>query len=70
MTDWKKIIFEYICPTLGVFISTALYSAPVKVSTIVNGYQWNHGNDNDAKVDTDRVFLTFFRMFANILVAC
>mmetsp|Transcript_19466 Transcript_19466/g.48497 ORF Transcript_19466/g.48497 Transcript_19466/m.48497 type:complete len:127 (+) Transcript_19466:71-451(+) len=30
MTDWKKIIFEYICPTLGVFISTALYSAPVK----------------------------------------
>lgn len=35
MTNWKKVIFEYVCPTLGIFISTALYSAPVKVSGIV-----------------------------------
>ena len=35
MTNWRKVIFEYVCPTLGIFISTALYSAPVKVSGIV-----------------------------------
>lgn len=28
--DWKKIIFELVCPIIGIFISTALYSAPVK----------------------------------------
>ena len=38
MTNWKKITFEYVCPTIGVFISTALYSAPVKVSVYL-GYQ-------------------------------
>mmetsp|Transcript_24147 Transcript_24147/g.56962 ORF Transcript_24147/g.56962 Transcript_24147/m.56962 type:complete len:276 (-) Transcript_24147:2449-3276(-) len=30
MTNWNKIVFEYACPTIGIFISTALYSAPVK----------------------------------------
>jgi solute carrier family 50 protein (sugar transporter) len=29
MTDWSVIIFQYICPTIGVLISSALYSAPV-----------------------------------------
>lgn len=36
MTNWKKIIFEYACPSIGIFISTALYSAPVKVSTVLH----------------------------------
>lgn len=30
MTNWNKIVFEYICPSIGILISTALYSAPVK----------------------------------------
>ena len=28
--DWYTIIFEYVCPTLGVLISTCLYAAPVR----------------------------------------
>jgi len=35
MTNWNKVVFEYICPSIGILISTALYSAPVKVSTQV-----------------------------------
>mmetsp|Transcript_11226 Transcript_11226/g.18056 ORF Transcript_11226/g.18056 Transcript_11226/m.18056 type:complete len:299 (+) Transcript_11226:111-1007(+) len=27
--DWNVIIFEYVCPSLGVLISSALYAAPV-----------------------------------------
>lgn len=30
MTNWNKIVFEYICPSIGIVISTALYAAPVK----------------------------------------
>jgi len=30
MTDWNKIVFEYVCPSVGILISAALYSAPVK----------------------------------------
>jgi len=29
MTNWKVITFEYVCPSIGILISTALYSAPV-----------------------------------------
>jgi solute carrier family 50 protein (sugar transporter) len=29
MKDWNVIIFEYVCPSVGVLISSALYSAPV-----------------------------------------
>jgi len=29
MTNWKNITFEYVCPTIGIFVSTALYAAPV-----------------------------------------
>jgi solute carrier family 50 (sugar transporter) len=29
MKNWNVIIFEYVCPSVGVLISSALYSAPV-----------------------------------------
>jgi len=32
MTEWYKVITLYVCPSIGVVISTALYSAPVRVS--------------------------------------
>jgi solute carrier family 50 (sugar transporter) len=28
--DWNIIIFHYVCPTMGVLISTALYMAPLR----------------------------------------
>lgn len=28
--DWNVIVFQYVCPTLGVLISSALYAAPVQ----------------------------------------
>ncbi|OEU18582.1 hypothetical protein FRACYDRAFT_182833 [Fragilariopsis cylindrus CCMP1102] len=30
MTDWYKIVTLYVCPSIGIVISTALYSAPAK----------------------------------------
>mmetsp|Transcript_35561 Transcript_35561/g.36068 ORF Transcript_35561/g.36068 Transcript_35561/m.36068 type:complete len:277 (+) Transcript_35561:183-1013(+) len=30
MTEWYKVITLYVCPSIGVVISTALYSAPVR----------------------------------------
>jgi len=30
MSNYKNTFFEYVCPSIGIFVSTALYSAPVK----------------------------------------
>ncbi|KAG7340883.1 sugar efflux transporter [Nitzschia inconspicua] len=29
-SDWKFVVFHYVCPSLGVLISTALYMAPLR----------------------------------------